>query len=193
MVAESITGLTGAPVACVTGRHPIRRATSDPSEDVLKPPAVELRAVVPDDLPILFEHQRDPESARMAAFPSRTREAYDAHMTKVLADPANVFLAIVADGELVGNVCAFARDGVDEVGYWIAREHWGKGFASAALQALLREVTKRPLHARVALHNLGSQRVLERCGFKEIGREIGDPAEDGTLIVDLIYRLEDAS
>jgi hypothetical protein len=32
---------------------------------------VVLRDVVDSDLPIFFEHQRDPEAGRMAAFPSR--------------------------------------------------------------------------------------------------------------------------
>jgi RimJ/RimL family protein N-acetyltransferase len=152
-------------------------------------PEVVLRAVESGDLPEFFEQQRDPESVRMAAFPSRTREAFDAHWAKILADPTLVKRTIVADGEVVGNVVAFGRDGVREVGYWIARKHWGKGIATRALRALLEEISERPLHARVALHNVGSQKVLERCGFREIGREIGDPAGDGSPIVDLLYRL----
>jgi RimJ/RimL family protein N-acetyltransferase len=154
-------------------------------------PVVELRAVLPADLPAFYEHQRDPESVRMAAFASRDRAAFDAHWTKILADASNVTRTIVADGEVVGNAAVFGHDGVREVGYWIARERWGKGIATRALGLLLAEVDERPLHARVALHNVGSQRVLERCGFKEIGREIGDPAGDGIPIVDLIYRLGD--
>ena len=36
---------------------------------------------------------------------------------------------------------------------------------------LLREVTERPLYARVATSNAGSIRVLEKCGFTTIGSE----------------------
>src|SRR5205085_7095250 len=40
---------------------------------------VALRPVRESDLPVLFEHQADPEAARMAAFPSRDRQAFIAH------------------------------------------------------------------------------------------------------------------
>jgi len=38
-----------------------------------------LRDVIESDLPIFFEHQRQPEANRMAAFPARAREAFMAH------------------------------------------------------------------------------------------------------------------
>ena len=71
---------------------------------------VQLRAVVEADLPIFFEHQRDPESNAMAAFPARDREAFDAHWAKILADPTTTnraipaFLRIVTARPLVAHV-----------------------------------------------------------------------------------------
>jgi RimJ/RimL family protein N-acetyltransferase len=62
-------------------------------------------------------------------------------------------------------------DGQDAVGYWIAREHWGRGIATRALGLLLEEVAIRPLHARAARTNAASIRVLERCGFRVTGYE----------------------
>src|SRR5262249_17267455 len=48
-----------------------------------------LRDVVESDLPILYEQQLDPESARMTAFPPREEWAvFLAHWTKILGDPA---------------------------------------------------------------------------------------------------------
>ena len=38
------------------------------------------------DLPVLYEQQLDPEATRMAAFPSRDREAFDA-WKRILDDP----------------------------------------------------------------------------------------------------------
>ncbi len=155
----------------------------------MDPRNVTLRPVEAADLPLFFEHQRDPEAVRMAAFASREREAFDAHWARILADPSLVARAIVADDVVVGNAVVFGRDGVREVGYWIGREHWGRGIATRAVQALLEEIAERPLHARVAEHNVGSQRVLERTGFREVGRESGDPADDGTVIVDILYEI----
>jgi RimJ/RimL family protein N-acetyltransferase len=137
---------------------------------------VGLRDVEPADLPVLFEHQRDPIAGAMAAFPAREREAFMAHWEAILADGTVRVQAVVADGRLAGNVLSFVRDGRREVGYWIGREFWGGGVASAALAAFLEGETARPLYAGVARHNAASLRVLEKCGFAACG-------EDGDLLV----------
>lgn len=130
-----------------------------------KTPTVRLRPVEPGDLPALYENQTDPEAVRLAAVNPRTAADFHEHWRNVLADASLVPRAILADGEMVGVISHFHRDGEDLVGYWIARAHWGRGIATRALALLLEEVTTRPLHARVASHNAASIRVLERCGF----------------------------
>jgi RimJ/RimL family protein N-acetyltransferase len=128
-------------------------------------PSVRLRDVTDDDLPILFEHQRDPEASRMAAFPPRDRAAFMAHWAKIRADRSGLVRTIEVDGQVAGNIVSFERLGEREVGYWIGREHWGRGIATAALTELLALDTNRPLYARVAKVNVASIRVLEKCGF----------------------------
>ena len=135
-----------------------------------EPTGVALRPVREDDLPILFEHQRDPEANAMAAFPARDWDAYLAHRTKVRSDDANLSRAIELDGGLVGEVMSFEFEGHREVGYWIDRAFWGRGVATRALSAFLQqEETRRPVFAGVAPHNAGSMRVLEKCGFERTG------------------------
>jgi RimJ/RimL family protein N-acetyltransferase len=126
-----------------------------------------LREVRESDLEALYEQQADPEAIAMAAVPGREREACFAHWREVLADETALVRAIEIDGECAGHVVSFLRDGVEprEVGYWIARSHWGRGVASAALAALLEEEKRRPLIATVVTHNPASRRVLEKCGF----------------------------
>jgi RimJ/RimL family protein N-acetyltransferase len=46
----------------------------------------------------------------------------------------------------------------------------GRGLATAALAELAAEISERPLHAWVVSSNVGSIRVLEKCGFGEIER-----------------------
>ncbi len=46
----------------------------------------------------------------------------------------------------------------------------------------------RPLHAHVAKHNAGSIRVLEKCGFRVVGKQTVE--ESGTLIDEVILRLD---
>jgi len=129
-----------------------------------------LRDVREDDLPIFFEHQREPEANRMAAFPARERDEFMLHWrTKVMGNPAGRKRAIVVDGRVVGNIVSWDGAGRRLVGYWIGREYWGRGVATAALSEFLQEEPTRPLCAYVALHNHGSIRVLQKCGFRQVG------------------------
>ena len=134
-------------------------------------PRVLLRPIVSADLPVLFEHQRDPLASEMAAFPPRERDAFMSHWERILADPDVRVRAVVADGRLAGNVVSFVRGGRREVGYWLGREFWGAGVATAALAAFLDLETERPLYAGAARWNAGSLRVLEKCGFAACGEE----------------------
>jgi RimJ/RimL family protein N-acetyltransferase len=151
---------------------------------------VKLREVRPEDLPILFEHQRDPEANRMAAFPARNRDEFMAHWTRILADPTVLARTILADGRVVGNLGSWVQSGHREVGYWIGRDHWGRGIATQALTAFLEEVSVRPLFAHVAAHNLGSIRVLEKCGFVLDRRERGASIRGSGDVDELVMKLE---
>jgi len=144
---------------------------------------VRLRGVTEDDLPIFFEHQRDPEANRMAAFPPRDRDAFMAHWTTILRDASVVVRTVLLDGEVAGNVVAFDYEGRREVGYWIGRAFWGKGVATSALRAFLAEVRERPIYAGVAEHNVASIRVLEKWGFTISEAPAGD--EDGHVLMRL--------
>jgi RimJ/RimL family protein N-acetyltransferase len=124
-----------------------------------------LRDVVESDLPVFFEHQRDPEATAMADFPARDRDAFDAHWARILADDSLTKKTIVFEGQVAGNAVSWPQDGRRLVGYWLGREFWGKGLATRALAELVDELGTRPLHAYVAKTNIGSIRVLEKCGF----------------------------
>jgi RimJ/RimL family protein N-acetyltransferase len=150
---------------------------------------VRLRDVIEEDLPILFDHQHDPVANQMAAFPARDREAFMEHWTSnVVGNDAARKRTILLDGDVVGNILSWERSGDTLVGYWIGREHWGKGVASRALALFLTEVDERPLHAHVAAHNAGSIRVLEKCGFRVVGEATVE--EPGVRIEELILRLD---
>ena len=138
---------------------------------------VSLRPVAETDLPILYEQQLDEEACRVAAFKPRKRKAFMAHWRKILRDDNSVTRTIVADGAVAGHIASFVMSGVRQVGYWIGREFWNRGIATAALRALLAEEERRPLHAYVARENVASIRVLEKCGFVTVGEH-----DDGDVI-----------
>jgi len=150
---------------------------------------VVLRDVLPEDLPILFEYQRQPAANAMAAFPARDWDTFVAHWTRISKDASNIRKAIVLNGEVAGNIGSWEQEGRREIGYWIGMEHWGKGVATKAVSALLRQVRTRPLYAHVAKHNVASLRVLEKCGFTIVEEEQPGPGQIDDGVEELIMKL----
>ncbi len=60
-----------------------------------------------------------------------------------------------------------------EIGYWVPRAHWGKGWATEAVTAVCQEAFRRlPIHrieATVSSGNVASARVLAHVGFVKEG------------------------
>ena len=74
---------------------------------------------------------------------------------------------------LIG-ACGFGRrpSGAIELGYWIARRHWNRGFATEAGRALVEIAHTLRLSQLEASHfvdNPASGRVLEKLGFSPTG------------------------
>lgn len=153
------------------------------------PPArrIHLRPVMESDLPILFEHQREPVANEMAGFPSRDHDAFMAHWRKILSDKTAVAMTVVVDECVVGHVGCWTQGDQCLVGYWIGKEHWGRGVATEMLSMFLRLVAVRPLHAHVAKHNVASIRVLEKCGFAFCAKATGALSEPADCIEELVY------
>src|SRR5208283_2114884 len=112
-----------------------------------------LRDLVDGDYPVLFELQRDPAASRMAAFGTRDPDAGE--LAARWKGSRAVGKAIVVDGAVVGFVASFLLEGEPQVTYWIAREHWGRGIASAALSRFLQGFPARPVYASAARDNVG--------------------------------------
>ncbi|MEQ1918072.1 MAG: GNAT family N-acetyltransferase [Elusimicrobiota bacterium] len=150
---------------------------------------VSLRDVRPRDLPLLFKFHSDKESNRLGGFIPRNKRDFFAHWKKVLADKSNLKMAILLDGEVAGYLVCFVRVAPKrEVGYWVARKHWGKGLATTALDLFLKAYAPRPLYARVSKTNAGSLKVVQRCGFRAIGEDKYSNAA-GTEIEEYILKL----
>jgi RimJ/RimL family protein N-acetyltransferase len=152
-----------------------------------------LRDVVEADLPVFFDFQLDPDANHMAAFTARDpsdRQAFTAHWNKILADPSTINKTIVCDGQVVGSVSSYENAGKPEVTYWIGRAYWGQGIATRALSEFLAHGNRaRPMYARVAKDNLGSRRVLEKCGFQITGQSKGFAKARGEEIEELHLEL----
>lgn len=154
---------------------------------------LQLRAVIETDLPIFFAHQQDAGALRMAAFTAKDPadwHAFLAHWHRNLAAPTVIIRTILVDGAVAGSVLSYETDGEPEVSYWLGRAFWGRGIATAALARFLAEVNpQRPIFARVAKDNLGSRRVLEKCGFTVIGEDKGFANARNAEIEELVLEL----
>ena len=153
---------------------------------------VSIRQAQESDFEALFRQQLDPEYNRMAAFGRAVPEdriGFMAHKNKIVRDPSCLLYTIELDLEPIGNVGSFFFDGERDLCYGIAREHWGKGYVTRAVQAFLLIEQTRPLGARVAAHNPGSIRVLEKCGFVYVKSDHGFSDFLQTTVEEKIFSL----
>jgi RimJ/RimL family protein N-acetyltransferase len=152
-----------------------------------------LRDVVAGDLPIFFEQQLDRDAIHMAAFTAKdptNQVAFTAHWHRIMADPTVIIKTILYEGQVAGRVLSYEDEGKPEVSYWLGKAFWGQGLATLALATFLAQANQtRPIYARVAKDNLGSRRILEKCGFKIIEETQGFANARGETIAELLLVL----
>jgi len=108
-------------------------------------------------------------------------------------DPVQHFV-IEVDGMFAGAIGVAPeskRDRVGIVGYWLAPDYWGHGFATAAVQRVVQYAFDhgfRRLQASVFAPNAASARVLTKCGFVLEGcLRASSIGRDGEPLDELIY------
>ncbi|MFN8145580.1 MAG: GNAT family N-acetyltransferase [Bacteroidia bacterium] len=157
------------------------------SEIILRPTTVQ-------DLETLFTFQVDKEAIHQAAFTPKDptdKSAYIAKYSKLLQDPTVNNQTILLENKIIGSLAKFVMSGDNEITYWIDKNYWGKGIATKALKKFLRIEKNRPIFGRVAFDNIGSQRVLEKCGFIKIGTDKGFANARQEEIEEYIYSLSE--
>jgi ribosomal-protein-alanine N-acetyltransferase len=155
---------------------------------------IKLRPTEVKDLDILFEFQLDKEGGYLAAFMPKDPTDKRAYLNKhkaLLNDPTVNNQTILVDNIVVGSIARFVMDGVTEITYWIDRKFWGQGIATKALKAFLDIERTRPIRGRIAFDNIGSQKVLGKCGFVKTGSDKGFANARQAVIEEFIYQLDD--
>ena len=135
---------------------------------------IKLDKTTKENLDTLFVFQTNKDGVMMAAFTSENpsdKVAYMKKWTAIVDNPEIMMQTIRLENTIVGSVIHFDMMNETNVSYWIDQEFWGKGIATKALNEFIKSSNKRPLYGRVAYDNFGSQKVLEKCGFKSIGKE----------------------
>lgn len=127
-----------------------------------------MRRAQPDDLDALHAIHADFDVVRQtASWPWPPDRAFSATRCQP-ADPARGMAGpIFANAEMVGMMGILDR----EMGYGIARAHWGRGYATEMGRALIAHVWAShdwpTIEACVFTDNPASARVLEKLGFAE--------------------------
>jgi [ribosomal protein S5]-alanine N-acetyltransferase len=144
------------------------------------------------DLDTFFQFQLDKEANYLAAFTAKDpndKTAYIEKYSKFLTDPTINMRTIIVDDTIVGSVAKFVVKDEAGITYWIDRNFWGRGIATAALKYFLKIEQTRPIYAHTAFDNYGSQKVLEKCGFVKIGKDKGFANARQAEIEEYIYML----
>jgi len=128
--------------------------------------------------------------------PYADRDAEDFVLQVASQDPARAATFVIEheDHGPIGVIGLFEdADPAPEVGYWIGRPYWGRGFATEALDGALvwasRKWKRRALTAGHFCDNPASGRVLEKAGFLYTGeirngfsRARGEPVKTRRMV-----------
>jgi RimJ/RimL family protein N-acetyltransferase len=142
-----------------------------------------LRDFVEGDWPAVLAYSSDPRYLRYYEWTERTPEQVQAFVQMFLrgqqGQPRIKFqLALVLkhNGQLIGN-CGIRKDTPDarqaDIGYELAPDYWGQGYATEAARAVVRfgfsELRVHRIWADCVADNVGSTRVLEKIGMRREG------------------------
>ena len=141
-------------------------------------PRLLLRPGFPEDAPALATAIADEAIARNLGnvpwpYSVQDAEAYLASPRDPILPSLLIFERGTGAPQLVG-ACGLGRrpSGSVEMGYWIARTYWSRGFATEACTALVeiaRALGLEKLEGAHFIDNPASARVLEKLGFEALG------------------------
>lgn len=135
-----------------------------------------------EDAPYLAKHLNDSEVTDNLAsvpFPYGLKDAN--HWLKGAVAvwrkkrPGKLNFIIEIDGEPAGSIGLdyIEENHKAEIGYWLAKNHWGRGIMSEVLKEITKfgfgELDLKRITAKVFAGNPASKKVLEKNGFTEEG------------------------
>lgn len=143
-----------------------------------------LRPPTAGDAPALAALAGDWEVARSTAFlphPYAEADARDfiaaAAARRAACREAIFVLERRAEGDVIGAVGVATEGSGGEIGYWIGRPFWGRGYATEAVSGVLGlafdGLGVERVAAAVMADNAASARVLEKAGFARLGERTG--------------------
>jgi len=144
----------------------------------IETPRLQLRPWQLTDKPELLRHADNPNIARNLTniFPHPYVDSdADVWLRARAADEGACHdFAIILDGAAVGGISVSGRSDIHarmaEVGYWLGESHWGMGYMTEALRAMVVYGFQSLDYHRLEAYHFGwnpaSGRVLEKAGFR---------------------------
>ncbi|MFJ7217356.1 GNAT family N-acetyltransferase [Amycolatopsis sp. NPDC098790] len=121
-----------------------------------------------------------------AEFLQRTRKTWESGETHDFA--------IRVDGSIVGGIGTMAREGGVEIGYWLARDHTGRGLITRAVEVLAAEAFRLGAGYVEIKHdelNVRSGAVPARLGFTKVREErVEEPLAPSCKGINHVWRWE---
>ena len=151
---------------------------------VLETERLRLRPFTLDDEAAVFALASDPDVARFMRFEAhRTFADTRAFLELVLqhygrSEPFAWAIVSREDGRLIGS-CGFPKQNdmrnSAEIGYWLGKPYWGRGYAVEAARALVRfgfeEMGLDRVEAKCFVENRAGHRVIEKLGMNFEGTD----------------------
>jgi RimJ/RimL family protein N-acetyltransferase len=153
-------------------------SAQQPSErriPLLKTERLMLRAPCRGDIPAIVHFAGDRRIAENTLRVPHPYGAGDAEqfITSTNREDGSATFAIMLDGALIGICVIDLREGGAELGCWLGAPHWGHGYATEAVRAVIDyafgELGHEALQSGARVSNPASRRVLEKCGFQWTG------------------------
>ena len=153
--------------------------------------AMDLAAALSD--PVILNNLRDG-----LPYPYTEKDAEDYITAMLCADKSAVFAyAICLEDRAVGSIGAFRQSNIHfrtaELGYYLAREYWGRGIVTEAVRQLCERVFAQTdilrIYAEPFSDNVGSRRVLEKAGFQLEGILRRNACKNGRVLDMALYAL----
>ena len=161
-----------------------------------------LRPVTLSDAPAVYAYSKDEQVGPNAGWkPHESIEETIAILKEIFVGQEGVFgLVLRETGCLIGTAGLIGdpkreNDQTRMLGYALAREYWGMGLMTEAVQALLRYgcvgLDLDLVSAYCYPHNSRSRRVLQKCGFVYEGRlRLCERLYNGQVLDNECYALE---
>ena len=100
-------------------------------------------------------------------------------------------ITIKETGELVGGIDVVSyHDGVPEIGYCLAKKCWNKGYMTEACRTLLKYLFMLgfdKVMIRADVDNIGSNRVIQKCGFQFVKSDYSEKEKTNINYYDITY------